>query len=71
MDSNGWAGVFLTLDDCKVLFPRLKEKEPYLAKDERAILLKLEKVLYGSLSVTEIEELFIKAAPVSPGSGNV
>jgi len=71
MDGGGWAGVFLTLDDCKVLFPRLKEKEPSLSGEERAILFKMEKVLYGSLSVREMEELLKKAAPVSPGSVNV
>jgi len=47
----------LSLEDCAALFPRLKENEGSLSKDERMVLLKLEKVLYGNLSISGIEEL--------------
>ena len=57
MDNNGEEGVFLTLNDCKILFPRLKKSESSLSKDERVIILKMEKVLYRNLSVEEMEEL--------------
>ena len=57
MDNEGAAGVFLTLNDCTVLFPRLKENEASLSKEERVILLKMEKVLYENLSIREMEEL--------------
>jgi len=57
MDSGAQAGFFFTLDDCKALVPRLKREESFLTKAERAILLKMEKVLYRCLSIDEIEEL--------------
>ena len=70
MDSNGEAGFFFNLDDCKIIFPRLKREEPSLSKGERAILLKIEKVLYGRLSIREIEELSGDGRPVFPGSSD-
>jgi hypothetical protein len=54
------AGIFLTLKDCTVLFPRLKENESLLSKEERMIFLRMEKVLYGNLSIREMEELLAK-----------
>ena len=60
MDNNEEAGIFLTLNDCTVLFPRLKENESSLSKEERMIFLRLEKVLYGNLSIREMEELLAK-----------
>ena len=50
-------GVFLALDDCTVLFPILKRNESSLSKDERMIMLRIEKVLYRNLSITDMEEL--------------
>ena len=47
----------LSLDECTVLFPRLKGNESSLTKDERIILLKMEKLLYENLSIQEIDEL--------------
>lgn len=65
---GGENGVFLTLDDCVILFPRLKENEASLSNEERLILLKIEKILYGSLSIEEIETLLAKAsAPAGRG----
>ena len=65
MYNNEEEGVFLTLNDCTVLYPGLKENEPSLSDKERNILFKIEKVLYGSLSVREIEELLEKdSAPL-------
>jgi hypothetical protein len=48
-------GVFFTPDELLVLFPRLKSLEAVLGKKERAVLLKMEKVLYKCLSINEIE----------------
>lgn len=60
MDHAEEAGIFLTLNDCTVLFPRLKENESSLSKEERMIFLRMEKVLYGNLSIREMEELLAK-----------
>ena len=57
---NEEAGIFLTLNDCTVLFPRLKDNESSLSKEERMIFLRMEKVLYGNLSIRELEELIEK-----------
>ena len=60
MSNNEEAGIFLTLNDCSVLFPRLKASESSLTKEERVIFLRMEKVLYGNLSIREMEELLEK-----------
>ena len=57
MDTDENTGVFLTLNDCAALYPRFKGSESFLSEGERAVLLKVEKALYGSLSVREMEEL--------------
>jgi len=71
MDNGGEAGVFLTLNDCTALYPRLKVNEFFLSEEERKVLIRIEKVLYGSLSVREMEELLERGAaplgPVEPG----
>ena len=54
---NEEAGIFLTLKDCTILFPRLKDNESSLSKEERMIFLRMEKVIYGNLSIREMEEL--------------
>jgi len=54
---NEEAGIFLTLKDCTILFPRLKDNESSLTKEERMIFLRMEKVIYGNLSIREMEEL--------------
>jgi hypothetical protein len=53
-------GVFLTLEECKALFPYLKRAEDLFADPERRVLIKLEKVLYRYLSVQEAETLLYK-----------
>ena len=60
MEFDGEAGIFLTLNDCTVLFPRLKKNESFLSKEERLVFLRMEKVLYGNLSIREMEELLEK-----------
>ena len=70
MDDSGEAGVFLSLNDCAILFPRLKKNEPSLSVDERMLMLKIEKVLYGNLSISEIEELLNKGIGTSNYSGS-
>ena len=69
MDKEEDAGVFLTLNDCRALYPGLKGNESILSDEERMVLRKIEKVLYGSLSVQEIEELTMKnsSRPGAPG----
>ena len=62
MEINEEAGIFLTLNDCTVLFPRLKDVESSLTKEERLIFLRMEKVIYGNLSIREMEELLEKRA---------
>jgi hypothetical protein len=49
-------GIFLTLNELLAVFPRLKRLEAVLEKDERAVLIKMEKVLYEQLSISEIEK---------------
>jgi hypothetical protein len=53
------AGIFLPLEDCITVFPRLKKDESLLAPSEREVLLKLEKVLYRYLSIQEVENLSV------------
>ncbi|MDR2070930.1 MAG: hypothetical protein LBP81_05905 [Treponema sp.] len=48
-------GIFFTHDELLALFPRLKSLESVLGKKERAVLIKMEKVLYKCLSISEIE----------------
>jgi hypothetical protein len=62
-EDSGPDRVVLTLEDCKTLFPRLKGLENVLPDPERDILLKIEKVLYGHLSVREIENLLRSSSP--------
>ena len=57
MNIEGEEGIFLTLNDCITLFPGLKKNESSLSHDERMILLKIEKLLYGNLSIQDVEEL--------------
>jgi hypothetical protein len=49
-------GVFLSLNELLVVFPRLKRLEAVLEKDERTVLIKMEKVLYEHLSISEMEK---------------
>ena len=62
MDDDGEAGVFLSLYDCAVLFPALKGNESSLSREERMLMLRIEKVLYGNLSIREMEELLARGA---------
>lgn len=54
--------LYLSLNECIALFPGLKEKESSLSKEERKILLRLEKVLYENLSINEMEELLYRTS---------
>jgi hypothetical protein len=49
------AETFLSLQELLVVFSRFKDLEPSLTGAERAVLLKIEKILYGCLSIQEIE----------------
>jgi hypothetical protein len=51
------ARFFLFLNDCMVLFPKLKRNDFSLSKEERELMLRMEKLLYENLSIHEIEEL--------------
>ena len=62
MYESGEPGVFLTLNDCTALYPRYKENEPFLSEEERKVLLRIEKLLYGFLSINEMEELIGKGS---------
>ena len=62
MDELAEAGVFLTLNDCTAIYPGLKENESFLSEEERKVLIRIEKVLYGSLSIREIEELLERSS---------
>jgi hypothetical protein len=48
-------GAFFTPDEMLALFPRLKSFEAALEKKERAVLIKMEKVIYKCFSINEIE----------------
>ncbi|MDR1786917.1 MAG: hypothetical protein LBR16_00475 [Treponema sp.] len=50
-------GIFLNGDDCRVLFPLLKRDEAMLPAAARGILLNIERVLYKTLSLAELEAL--------------
>jgi hypothetical protein len=63
MDYRHEPGIFLTLEDCKAVFPRLKKNEGALLALERAVLLKLEKTLYANLSIQEVEKLLYSRVP--------
>ncbi|MCL2231982.1 MAG: hypothetical protein FWB99_02785 [Treponema sp.] len=69
MDTDENTGVFLTLNDCTALYPRFKGSESFLSEGERTVLLKIEKALYGSLSVREMEELLGKGTAQSAAFG--
>ena len=57
IENSGKNGLFLDLEECKCLFHRLKKEESSLPDGERLILLRIEKMLYAMLSISEIEEL--------------
>jgi hypothetical protein len=58
-------GIFLPLEDCIALFPRLKRAEALLTAPEREAFLKIEKVLYSCLSIQEVENLLQAPCAVS------
>ncbi|MDR2398305.1 MAG: hypothetical protein LBD74_06040 [Spirochaetaceae bacterium] len=57
MEEQHEEGVFLTFKELKVLFPRLKGTENTLSPAEREVLLRIERTLYGRLSIQEVEGL--------------
>jgi hypothetical protein len=63
------AGAFFTIKELRDIFPRLKSMETRLDRDERAALIKIEKILYNSLSVEEIEAMQDRAQEMSSGEG--
>jgi hypothetical protein len=48
-------GAFFAPDELLALFPRLKHDEAVMGKKERAVLVKIEKILYGRFSISELE----------------
>ena len=50
-------GLFLSMEECKCVFKRLKNEENNLVDEERGILQRLEKIFYSKLSIKEIEDL--------------
>ena len=71
MDENPGNGVLLTVNDCKSLYARLKGSESFLSEAERKILLRIEKVLYESFSISEMEELLERSSVMSSKTGRV
>ena len=61
-DNCGEEGLFLSLEECKILFYGLKKNEFSLSTEERMILYKMEKVLYRNLSIQEMESLLERKA---------
>ena len=59
---SGEEAVVLHLNECAALYPRFKARERLLAEDERLVLLKIEKALYESFSIKEMEELLKKGS---------
>ena len=55
--SSEETGLFLSMEECKYLFKRLKNEENNLGDEERGILRRLEKIFYSKLSIKEIEDL--------------
>jgi hypothetical protein len=51
------AGIFLTLQDLKAVFPGLKRDESVLSPAEQVVLHRVEKKLYEYLSIEEMEDL--------------
>ncbi|MDR1506930.1 MAG: hypothetical protein LBI67_07475 [Treponema sp.] len=49
------SGAFFTPGELLAVFPRLKRFEAGMGEKERAVLIKIEKVLYDNLSIREIE----------------
>jgi hypothetical protein len=60
-------GIFLTTEELLSVFPRLKKSEAAMNVSERAVLLRIERLLYRNLSVEELEAL---TGARSPASGN-
>jgi len=71
MESGENTGIFLALTDCAALYPRFKASESFLSEEERLVLLKLEKTLYGSFSIREMEELLEKSSALFDAQGRV
>ncbi|MDR2403150.1 MAG: hypothetical protein LBD78_03885 [Spirochaetaceae bacterium] len=57
MDKPQEENLFLTIEDVRTIFPRLKSMESGLFPRERRVLLKIEGILYEYHSVEEIENL--------------
>jgi hypothetical protein len=57
MDKSGEENLFLTIEDVRTIFPRLKSMESGLLPRERTVLLKIEGILYEHHSAEEIETL--------------
>jgi hypothetical protein len=57
METNDRAGLFLSLSELRLIFPRLKIQEPSMGNGERELLRKMELTLYDHLSIEEMENL--------------
>jgi hypothetical protein len=53
-------GLFLNLDELKILFSSLKAHEDDLSRDAGSMLVKIERLLYDYLTIGEIESLLEK-----------
>ena len=49
-------GAFLSLEELLILLSLFKKNEALLSRQERQILVKIEKILYEHLSIEEIEK---------------
>ena len=68
MNECGEPGVFLSLNDFTALYPRFKENESFLSEEERKVFLRIEKMLYESFSIREMEELLVRGSAKPAGS---
>ena len=71
MNSGEHTGVFLALNDCVALYPRLKSNEFFLSDGERMVLIRIEKALYECFSIKEMEELLDRGAARADMPGRV
>lgn len=60
METNGIVGLFLSLSELRMIFPRLKAQELSMGSGERELLRKIELMLYDHLSIEEMENLLPK-----------
>ena len=57
METKDSVGLFLSLSELRLVFPRLKTQEPSMGNGERELLRRMELTLYDHLSIEEMENL--------------